>query len=68
MLTGAGLRNDALLAHLDREQRLPDGVVDLVRAGVEKILPLEVDPGAAEVSRQALCEVERRRPARVVCQ
>ena len=41
VLARAGLRDDAALAHPEREQRLADRVVDLVRAGVVQILALE---------------------------
>ena len=41
VLTGAGFRDDARLAHAPREQRLTDGVVDLMRARVIEIFALE---------------------------
>jgi len=41
MLPGAGLSDDALGAQAPSKQRLTDGVVDLVRAGVCQILALE---------------------------
>ena len=53
---GAGLGDDALLAHAPRQQNLAEHVVDLVRAGVIELLALEIDFGAAEqcsVSRSA---------------
>jgi hypothetical protein len=56
VLAGAGLGDDALLAHALREQGLPEGVVDLVRPGVEEVLALEVDlrpPAVLRVSRSA---------------
>ena len=43
MLTGAGLGNDAFLAHSDGEEGLADGVVDLVRAGVVEVFALDGD-------------------------
>ena len=43
VLAGAGLGDDPLLAHALGEQRLAERVVDLVRAGVEQVLALEVD-------------------------
>ena len=49
MLTGAGFGDDSLFAHPPRQQNLPDGVVDLVRAGVAQIFPLEIDLRAAEL-------------------
>ena len=60
VLAGAGLGDDAPLAHPPREQQLPDGVVDLVRAGVAQVLALQVD-ARAEVSGEALAERQRRR-------
>ena len=41
VLTGAGLGHDAPRAQPPRQQRLPERVVDLVRAGVRQILALE---------------------------
>ena len=48
VLAGAGLGDDAPLAHALREQRLAERVVDLVRAGVREVLALEEDARAAE--------------------
>ena len=59
VLAGAGLGDDALLAHALGEQALAEGVVDLVGAGVEEVFALEVDLGAAEFFGEALGEVER---------
>ena len=42
----AEARDDPLLAHAEREQRLPEGVVDLVGAGVGQVLALEEDAAA----------------------
>jgi hypothetical protein len=52
VLAGAGLGDDARLAHAPRQQGLADGVVDLVRAGVVEVLALEVDLRAAELAAQ----------------
>ena len=41
VLPGAGLGDDAPLAHALGEQRLPQRVVDLVRAGVRQVFALE---------------------------
>ncbi len=68
VLAGAGLGDDAVLAQALGQQPLADGVVDLVSAGVGEVLALEVDLGAAELPRQVLGEVERRRPAGEVAQ
>ena len=66
VLAGAGLGDDAPLAHAPGEQDLADAVVDLVRAGVVELVALEVDPGAAEMRGEPLGEIERARPAGVV--
>jgi hypothetical protein len=58
---GAGLGDDALLAHLLREQRLAQHVVDLVAAGVGEVLALEQDARAAGVLGQPPGVGERRR-------
>ena len=62
VLAGAGLGDDPPLAEPPREHRLAERVVQLVRAGVEEILPLEVDPLPGG---ETLGEGERRRAARV---
>ena len=66
VLAGAGLGDDAPLAHAHREQRLAERVVDLVRAGVRQVLALQEDARAAARLRQPRGFVERRRPADVV--
>jgi hypothetical protein len=66
MLAGAGLGDDARLAHALGQQDLADAIVDLVRAGVIELVALEVDLGAAEMLGQPLGEIQRRRPARIV--
>ena len=58
MLTGAGLSNEAGLAHFFGEQRLTEGIVDFVRAGVVEVLALEVDLGATEVAGHVLSKVK----------
>ncbi len=63
MHAGAGLGDDALLAHAQGQHDLAGDVVHLVRAGVVEILALEIDFGAAEFFRQAFGEIQRRRPA-----
>jgi hypothetical protein len=60
VLAGAGLGDHPLLLHRSRQQRLAEGVVDLVRAGVQQILALEKDARAAQLLRQAVGEGERR--------
>ena len=66
MLAGAGLGDDALLAHAPRHHDLAEHVVDLVRAGVVELLALEIDFRAAEMLGQPLGEIERRRPADII--
>ena len=66
VLAGAGLGDDPGLAHAAGEQRLADGVVDLVRAGVVQVLALEQDARAADFVAQALGFVDRARPADVM--
>jgi hypothetical protein len=64
VLAGAGLGDDAGLAHALGQQDLAEAVVDLVRAGVVQLVALEIDLGAAEMLGQALGEIEREgRPA-----
>src|SRR3990170_3438962 len=66
VLARAGLGDHAGLPHAFGEERLAEHVVDLVGAGVAKVLALEPDAGAAAVLAEPRGEVERRRPARVV--
>ena len=62
VLAGAGFGNDSALAQPEREQGLTKRVVELVRAGVQKVFTLEVEalPGSEALGRR-----ERRRPAGV---
>ena len=66
MLTGAGLGDDAGLAHLPRQECLAQNIVDLVRTGVVQVFPLEEDPCATGMFGQPRRFVQRRRPAAVV--
>jgi len=50
VLAGSCLRDESLLAHARRQQRLADRVVELVRAGVTQVFALEVDVRAAKVA------------------
>ena len=43
VLAGSGLGDDPLLAEPAGQQRLAEGVVDLVRAGVGQVLALEIE-------------------------
>ena len=57
MHAGAGLGDDALLAHAPRQQNLAEHVVHLVRAGVVEVLAFEIDLGARRPLLQ--CSVSR---------
>src|SRR5580693_6208171 len=60
VLSGAGFRNDARLAHFYGEQTLADGVIYLVSAGMQQIFALEVNTRAAEMRGEARSELQRR--------
>ncbi|KAG1283620.1 hypothetical protein G6F64_014344 [Rhizopus arrhizus] len=45
VLAGAGFCNDARLSHPSGQQDLAQAVVDLVRAGVVEVFPLQEDAG-----------------------
>ncbi len=62
MLAGAGLGDQAGLAHVFGEQGLAQGVVDLVRARVVEVLALEVNLGATQVAGHVGRVVEAGRP------
>src|SRR5690606_23222749 len=68
VLAGAGLGDDPGPAHAAGQQRLADGVVDLVRAGVVQVLALEQDARAAVLAAEPLGEVDRARAADVVAE
>jgi len=58
MLTGAGLRNDTLCIKTFGQQRLADGIVYFVRAGMRKVFTLEPylrTPAFAKARRPAQC-------------
>ena len=63
VLARAGLGDDPLLAEPAREHRLAERVVQLVRAGVEEVLALEIEP---LVRGEPLGAGQRRRAAGVV--
>ena len=66
MLAGAGLGDDAGLAHAPRQQDLAHHIVDLVRAGMIELVALEIDLGAAQMLGQPLGEIERARPSDIM--
>ena len=68
MLSGAGFRDHALLAHALRQQSLADAVIDLMGARVIQIFSLEINLSGVPVSGQSLGMIERRGPARIIPQ
>ena len=60
MLAGTRFSNDARLAHAAGQQRLANGVVDLVRPGVVQVFTLEVDLRTAHFPAHAGSMVDRR--------
>ncbi len=68
MLARAGLGHHAVLAHPLREQRLPDGAIDLVRAGMREVLSLEQHAAQADGRREPGRVGERCRAADPVAQ
>ena len=66
VLSRAGLRDQARFAHLFGEQRLTQHIVDLVRAGVVEVFPLEVNLRAAEFTRHLPRKIQSAGSARVV--
>ena len=63
VLAGPGLGDDARLAEAAREHGLAERVVELVGAGVQQVLALEIH---ALPGQEALRERERRRPSSVL--
>src|SRR5580704_3021831 len=68
MLTRPGLGDDPALAHAQREQHLADGVVQLVRAGVEQVLPLQPDLRTGAGIAEPASVGHRSRTARELCE
>ncbi len=66
VLAGAGLGDDAGLAHALGQERLAQHVVDLVRAGVVQVFALEEDPDSPGVLGETLGLGQERGPAGVV--
>src|SRR5438046_518510 len=61
----ASLRDNALLPHAPRQQGLAERIVDLMRAGVQQILALEIKARAAQRLGKPARVVKWGRPARV---
>ena len=68
VLAGAGLGDDPRLAHPLRQQRLPERVVELVRAGVVEILALEPDRAPRALAQPTRLIQRRRTPGEVAQQ
>ncbi|MBA7711535.1 hypothetical protein ES703_120501 [subsurface metagenome] len=68
MLPRSRLSDDSPLSHALRQESLAQGVIDLVGAGVCKILPLEIDPRPATVLGELSGEVEGRWPAAIIAE
>ena len=65
VLSGAGLSDDSGLAHSSCKESLAKNLIGLVRAAVEQILSLEVDPGVGSLG-DVPAEGNRSRAACVV--
>ena len=61
MLPGSGLGNQPLFTHAQRQEALPQAVVDLVRPGMQQVLTLQVNARAAQLFREPARIEERRR-------
>ena len=68
MLAGAGFRDHSPLTHAPGEQRLANGIVNFVRAGVIQIFALQIDSRATHSLAPTLGVVQRRRAPHVVLQ
>ena len=68
VLAGAGLGDDPRFAHAAGEQRLADGVVDLVRAGVIEVFALQQDARAADFRAEPFGVIDRTGTADVMLQ
>ena len=68
MLTSSCLGDDTTLAHPPREEDLADGIVDFVRARMQKVLSLEVNLRSASVRCQPLRREKRRWPTAIIAQ
>ena len=68
MLAGARLRDQSPFAHPPGEKRLPQGVVDLVGAGVVEVFALQVHVDAAQLSPEPLGPGQSARAAGVLPQ
>ena len=67
VLAGTGLGHDAALAHVACNENLPDGIIDLVRAGVVEIFAFQIQPTAVALTQPASI-IEWTRPTDVIAQ
>ena len=68
MLAGSGFGDQTGFSHFFRQQRLAEHIVDLMGAGVIQILPLQIDPGAAQILGHAFGVIQPGGTARVFAQ
>ncbi len=68
VLSGTGLGDDPPLSHSPAKNRLADGVVNLVRAGMQQILAFQINPGPPKPLTKALCKIQRGRTSAIVGQ
>src|SRR3970282_2949662 len=65
VLPGAGFGDDPSLAHPPGEEDLTHRVVELVRAGVEEVCPLEIDARPPKQTGETVGLIQRRGPPAV---
>ena len=63
MLPGAGFGDNALFAHVFRQQSFAHTVIQLMRAGVVQIFAFQVDLAMADFLRKPLAVIDWRRTA-----
>ena len=68
VLASAGFGDDAFFAKPLGDEDLPEGVVDLVCAGVKEVFAFEVNFRAAQLLRPSLGEIKWRRAADIMMQ
>ena len=66
VLAGAGFGDDPGLAHVPREQRLADGIVHFVGAGMVQVFAFQPDAGAAAGRAQPFGEIDGGGPPDIV--
>ena len=68
VLPRAGLRDHAALAHAHRQQTLPQAIVNFVRAGMQQVFALQINPRTAQMRRQPLRKLQWSGPPRKIVQ